>query len=222
MWQALLAEQNLVFSTALALMLLIGAVEVASLLLGGGLSDTVDALLPEVDLNAHAEVGSVEGASSLTRLLGWLRIGQVPLLMLLVVFLFSFGLLGLLLQAVALAMLGYYLSVLLAAPLVLIATLPCVRALGGVLERVMPRDETTAVSDDALLGRIATITLGTATAAMPAEAKVRDQHGYTHYVQVVPEDAEQQLQQGSRILLVSRRGGVYAAIENHNPNLNDA
>lgn len=221
MWELLLASENFAFSVALALMLLIGITEVCALVVGHSLSGSLDSLLPDAELNPHTEVGLTDADGALSRLLGWLRIGQVPLLMLLVIFLFNFGVLGLLLQGVLRAAVGMMLPGWLAAPLVLVASLPGVRFCGGVLQQVMPRDETTAVSDDALIGRAGIITLGIARAETPAEARVKDQHGYNHYLRVVPDIGGQELQQGTSILVVSREGGVYTVIENSNPHLTD-
>ena len=79
---------------------------------------------------------------------------------------------------------------------------------------VMPKDETTAVTLDTLVGRVATVTLGTATAERPAEARVNDEHGTTHYVRVIPEAGRQALPQGTQVLLVRQEGNCFVAIEN--------
>ncbi|MER8149821.1 hypothetical protein ABS241_20755, partial [Acinetobacter baumannii] len=78
--------------------------------------------------------------------------------MLLVVFLVSFGLLGLILQSLLQASFGLMAPAWIAVPVVLFLSLPAVRLGGGILQRLMPRDETTAVSSDSLLGRVAVIT----------------------------------------------------------------
>lgn len=222
MLQLLLASENLLFSIALLLMLLIGVLELVALLFGSSVSSSLDGMLPDVELSPHTEVGQLDADSALSRFFGWLRIGEVPLLMLLVVFLLSFGLVGLILQSVLLSALGVMAPAWLAAPVVLLASLPVVRFGGGMLQRVMPRDETTAVSSDSLLGRIAVITLGTAKHHYAAEARVKDQHGYQHYVQVEPDNPAEQFEQGAEVLLLTRQGAVYKAIKNANPHLSEA
>ena len=187
MWQLMLASENLAFSIALTLMLMIAVLEGVAALFGAGVSSALDGLLPDSDMSAHAEVGQIDTDTALSRFLGWLRIGEVPLLMLLVVFLLSFGLSGLLMQAAVQSWAGTLLSGWLAVPLAFAISMPCVRLLGGVLQVVLPKDETSAVTEDSLLGRIAVITLGVARAVYPAEAKVKDQHGYMNYVQVEPD-----------------------------------
>lgn len=221
MLSLMLASENLAFSIALVLMIMIALLEGLAALLGAGMSSALESLLPESDLSPHTEVGQVDADTALSRFLGWLRIGEVPLLMLLVIFLFSFGLLGLLLQGLFQALTGWLAPGWLAVPLVLVASLPLVRLGGGVLQAVMPRDETTAVTEDSLLGRIAVITLGTARQNYPAEARVKDQHGYTHYLQLEPDAEGDEFLQGTEVLLLSRQGAVYKGIKNINPHLSD-
>ena len=56
---------------------------------------------------------------------------------------------------------------------------------------MIPKDETTAVSDASLVGRVGTIVIGTASAGRPAETRVHDEHGTTHYIMVEPEGPDE-------------------------------
>ncbi|MBI2381440.1 MAG: DUF1449 family protein [Gammaproteobacteria bacterium] len=221
MWELLTADENLAFSVALALMLLLAVLEGVFSLLGAGLSGLLEGLAPELgaELEVHAEAGLPEAENSLTRVLGWLRVGQVPVLMLLVVLLTLFGLCGLGIQNLVQGLAGVYLPGWLAWLPALAAALPLTRLVGGWLHRAMPKDETTAVSADTLVGRIATITLGTARPGQPAEAKARDQHGQTHYFLVEPDGEGESFTAGTQVLLTEHRGTVYRAIVNPNPHL---
>ena len=95
MFSLMLASENMVFSIALVLMLMIAVLEGVAALFGAGMSSALESLLPESELNPHTEVGQIEADTALSRFLGWLRIGEVPILMLLVIFLLCFSLLGL-------------------------------------------------------------------------------------------------------------------------------
>ncbi|MDX5300421.1 MAG: YqiJ family protein [Gammaproteobacteria bacterium] len=220
MWDLLTASENTAFTVALLVMLMLAVLEAASLLLGGGLAQVVDRLLPDLDGAPDPGGGAAQGWG-LSQLLGWLRQGELPLLMVLVVFLTVFGLLGLGVQALALQLGGSLLPGWLITVPVLLGALPLVRRLSRVLSRILPNDETTAVSADSLIGREAFITLGTASPGMPAEAKVRDQFGHTHYVMVEPSLGETLFVQGTAVLLVERRGGVYRAVRCAHPHLTD-
>lgn len=214
MLELLLADQSFPFTLALVLMLLIAAVEAAAILVGAGLSDTLEALLP--DLPSGEESGS-----SLAALFGWLRYKQVPLLMLLVIFLTGFGLSGLFIQSTAQGLFGFYIPALLVCIPATLVALPTVRLFGGLLHRLLPRDETSVVSEQSFIGRVAVITLGTASHGKPAEAKLRDEHGQTHYLMVEPDQTEQAFDQGTQVVLTEHLGAKYRAIRNYNPNLTD-
>ena len=108
MLELLGASNNLPFTVALLVMLVIAAMEGVALLLGAGLSDVFDAMIPDMDIDLDVGVDAT-GASAFTRLLGWLHVGRVPVLMLLIVFLTAFGLIGLTLQSMVRGVIGGYL-----------------------------------------------------------------------------------------------------------------
>lgn len=209
----LFAPQNLPFAIALGLMGLIATLEGVGTLLGAGLSDMVDAMLPEFDADMDIDAGEVDAPGALSQVLGWLHVGKVPALMLLIVYLTGFGLLGYAAQYLLWGSVGALLPTWLVAGPAALAALPVVRVSGGIIAAVMPDDETSAVRVDSLIGRMATITLGHATAERSAEARVNDEHGTTHYVQVVPETGHGALPQGCQVLLVRRQGNRFVAIE---------
>lgn len=71
-------------------MLLIAVLEGVTTILGMGLSSILESLMPEVDMDldidADMDGADIQPSSPLTRMLSWLRIGQVPVLVLLVIF----------------------------------------------------------------------------------------------------------------------------------------
>lgn len=188
------------FSAALLLMCALACLEGLAMLTGGGLSHWLD-----------GDSIGLDGAGA--PFLGWLHVGRVPLLMLLVLFLAAFGAMGLLLQWLLRETFGFLLPSLLASLVALLAALPCVRLGGAVLYRILPRDESSAVSLDALVGRVGVLVGGSARSAQAAEARVRDEHGRTHYVMVLPE-AEETLDKGTEVLLLRREGARYRVMRN--------
>ena len=225
MFEFVTAGPNMPFAIALTVMVGIALLEGVALLLGAGLSHFLDALLPGHDFDFHTDfhgdidASEVPAVAPLSRFLGWLRVGKVPILILLVIFLTAFGLIGLGIQTFVNNSLGFLLPGIVAAPISIALTLPVVRVVGGGLEKIMPKDETSAVSESSLVGRIATITIGTAKKGSPAEAKVRDQHGLTHYVMLEPDEEGVIFESGSSVLLIRYEGNVYGAIENTNKTL---
>jgi len=218
MMEFLLASQNLPFTVALAVMLAIAVLEGITTLLGAGISSFLDTLVPDADLDidVDGDVGDSEldVSGALSRMLGWLHVGKVPILMLLVIFLTAFGLLGLGLQSLAQNILRTLLPGLLAAGLAFMAALPVVRFSGALLARIMPQDETEAVSEQTFIGRVAVITLGQARKGKPTQAKLRDQYGQAHYILVEPDLADDVFETGASVMLVSRQGAVFRGIRN--------
>jgi hypothetical protein len=185
---------NAPFAAALCLMVLIGAVEALGLGLGAVQPDWA------ADLNGNADV------------LGWLGIGQVPLLILIVLFLALFSLLGFGIQMLASAFWGSPLSAWIAAPAAAVASLPLLGASARAAARILPGDETTAVDRDSLLGKRATVTVGTARVGSPARAGVLDQHGQRHFVMVEPTDERTAVPSGQSLLLVRREGDIFIGL----------
>ena len=144
-----------------------------------------------------------------TKEIGFVRtgFGGVPLLMLLVVFLAAFGLIGLAVQQAF----GPY-SPGLASAVAAAGALPATGIGARGLARIMPRDETTAVSLDTLVGKRGTITIGTARRGSPAQARVKDVHGQPHYVMVEPHDEAHTLAEGETVLLIRRDGHIFTGL----------
>jgi len=217
----LTASQNMPFTISLVVMFGIALLEGVATLLGAGLSGFLDSLIPDIDIDPTLDLSDVSSTSPFTRLLGWLRVGEVPVLILLVLFLMTFGLTGLIVQSLVHSAAGFLLPGLLASILVFFLSLPVVRLFGGALSAIMPKDETDAVSEESLTGRIAVVTLGTARKGSPAQAKVRDQHGLTHYVMIEPDIEDAVFNTKQAVLLIKKEGSVFKAIENNNPALVD-
>jgi len=220
MWNLITAPETEIFGIALALMLLLGALEILSMLLGGA-SEWLDNLLPDnLADGAHAEVGLDAADGVVVRFLSWLYVGKVPVLMLLVVFLAVYGLVGYVFQTAFAAVFGAYLNGTLAAVAVWFLSLPLVRATAGGLYKILPKDETSAVSQDTLIGRVGVIVIGQARTGSPAQVRVKDGFGQTHYVMAEP-DGEGVLKQGEAVLLVSLEGNTFKAILNPSGSLVD-
>ena len=190
----LLSPELIFFTGSLALVALIGLVELAGLGFSG----------IDVDLDGGD-------------FLSWLGVGRVPLLVLLVALLSAFGLAGFAVQQIALAYAGGYLPSLYAIPAAAVAAVPATRFLAAGLARIVPRDETTAIDPTDLVGRVAKIATGVATKGSPARAQVRDQFGQVHNIMVEPDNAGESFEEGDQILLVRREAGTFSAILQERP-----
>lgn len=209
---------NALFAGALALMLLIALLEGVTTLLGAGLSSLLEGILPDFDLDI--ELGDAS-PSALSRFLGWLHVGRVPILIVLVVFLTVFGLIGYGIQSLLLKITGVLWPGWMVSVAALFSALPVVRVLSGAIGKVMPKDESSAISEEQYIGRVAVITLGTARKGYPAEAKLTDQYGQTHYLMVEPEGDGMEFNRGDEVLLVGREANLFIVIENRIAALSD-
>lgn len=181
------ADYNFPFALSIALMLLFSVFEIVSfLLLGGALSHWLDSFLPDgVDVDLDAD--GLHAFDSLESALAWLYIGRVPMMMLMVLYFTIFGLTGFTVQYLMMEIFNNPLNVWLAAILTFVVSLVLMHYAAGGLYKIMPKDETTALSVTDLVGREATIILGECKIGKPAQAKLTDQFNQTHYILIEPE-----------------------------------
>ncbi|WP_428643172.1 YqiJ family protein [Roseibium sp.] len=249
MIEFILADQNAPFAVSLGLMIAIAVAEGVGSLMGLGLSSMIDSLLPEVDLpdvdvpdvevpdfdgdvsggalhhdiefaGASADAGtSATGQGVFSQILGWLCIGRVPVLIILVIFLTGFGLAGYVLQSLVQTISGWLLPGIVASAGAFAAALPFTRVSALGLSKVMPRDESDAVSRRTFVGKPARIVQGNAKKGLPAQARLRDQAGQSHYLLVEPDVDDEVLEQGTDVIIVRQQGAHFTAIRNTNTTL---
>jgi hypothetical protein len=206
-----LAPESTPYLVATLVMLFIAAVEGVALLVGMSASHWLDSLLSH---DGH------EGGVAADSWLGWLHVGRVPLLVLIVIFLASFAVIGFAANIVVHALFGLYIPAIVGAPIAFIATLPVVRMSGSLLSRLLPREQSAAVTLDSLVGRIATVTGGTAKHGYPAQARLTTEYGQTLYVLVEPDQPESTFGANDQVLLVKRVSGKrFECIRNPKPDL---
>ena len=228
-----LSPANTPFAVSIGLMVMIALVEVVGALMGMSPSSALDNLLPEVDtdldLDADVDIDGVAGGpfdadaptipdapnvGPLSQVLGWLCVGKVPILVLLIVFLTTFGLAGFFLQALVRGFFGAPLPAIMAVVPALFAAVPATRMAGLTLARIIPKEQTEAVSSRQFIGKVATIIRGEARKHAPAEAKLTDRFGQTHYMLVEPDAEADTFGQGAQVIIVSQSGSIYQAILN--------
>lgn len=204
------ASQNAPFLVAVAVVAILGALELLTLAVGSPLSGMLEGFLPDapevdIDVDVGGEHGFVDAA------LGWLNAGRVPFLVLLIVFLTGFAVTGYAVQWLVAPLLG-----LLPWPVALVpatlGALPATRFCSRAIARVMPREESYAAGVASFVGRVATVTLGPVTRDRPGKGKVTGPHGNTHFVRIRPADADARFEIGDEVLLTGQQGGLFDAI----------
>lgn len=202
----LLAPQTWPFGAALVVMVCLAVLEGAGLLFAASPSSWLDHVLPDLP-------DSVEGP------LGWLHLGKVPLLVLFILFLAGFAVAGFVIQSAVHALTGSLLPAWVASLPALLAGMSTLSGVGAVIARIAPGDETSAISEQSLIGRVGVVTAGLARQGMAAEAKVRDEHGRSHYVMVEPDIDDATFSEGASVLLVRKTGARFRCIANPHPEL---
>jgi len=206
------------FAVASLLILSIAVIEGVALLIGTTATGWLDSLLHHSpDALLHHSPDAPESPDSW---LGWLLLGKVPLLVLVVLFLALFALIGFALDLAAAGVFGTMIPPLIAAPVAAVAALPLMRVCAGGIAHLIPSDQTYAVSLDTLVGRVAVIVSGTARLGYPAQGKVTSEHGQVLYVMVEPDTADVSFVQNDAVLLVKQLSGTrFQAIRNPRPDL---
>ncbi|KLE35822.1 OB-fold-containig protein [Aurantiacibacter luteus] len=197
---SLFADYNLPFAVALGLMVLLGLLQLV------GIGDF------DLDADVDADVGDPTSAGlggAITTLLG---LGKVPLFVWLMVWLLLFAAIGVGVQAFADSLTGAPLSPMLAALVAGGAAIPATAIAARPVGAIMPKDETTAVTLDSLVGRRGKITTGRATKGSAARTKVYDHHGQAHHVMVEPHEDASEMLEGDEVLIVRRDGQTFYGV----------
>lgn len=209
----LLASHNSVFAAAFILLLCFAVLEGISMLLGLGISEFLTDLIglpdgadapADVDISADPGLDADADASgdshSPGAVLSWLEIGKVPALISLCSFLGAFGISGMFIQEVLSFVRVGPLPQLPVAAFAFVVALPLLKFSNRLLGKLWPNDETSAFSPSLLIGRVGTVTIGSATSSRAAEVRVTGPDGRSHYVMSfatgdpVPQGAELHLQ----------------------------
>ncbi|MBK8158564.1 MAG: DUF1449 family protein [Rhodospirillaceae bacterium] len=208
---------------AIAGLILIGllVIEIVSMLMGVSLSAKIDALFdvdtpdtPDLDhggiaasgLDVHAGEGSLFGTAW-----DWLNAGRVPLLVWLMGLLGAFTAFGYIIQALAHLAIGFLPAFMAAIPAAVLA-IPATRNVSRLIGRIVPRDESYAVTRDDLIGLTGTISLGPVTEQEIGRVLVKDAHGNRHLTWVRAAEPGINLPTGAVVLLTERHGTEYLVI----------
>lgn len=136
-----------------------------------------------------------------------LGLRKQPLTIWLAIFLALFAGAGLALQSAMMGIFGQMLPRLIAVPLALLTALALARTISGALARLIPRDESSAISERSLGRRRGIVTVGTARRGSPAQVRITDGYGNTHYAMLEPLSDKDEIPQGAEVLVLRPRGG---------------
>lgn len=198
------AAETIPFGVAMAVMLGLAFLEIIGFLIAMSPSDWVDHMVfPDLHVD-----GGADGV------LGWLHIGKVPTLILLILFLTCFSVTGYLVQMLSQSLLHAYLPAIVAVVPALLGAVVCVHLFGGWISRIIPRDESSAISETTFIGKLVTVTSASSLAGVASQARFCDSDGRTYFMLVEPEQEGLSLQDGMQVLVVQKIGPVYRVSAN--------
>lgn len=197
-----LADFNLLYSGALCFVLFLALLEGVGSLIGLSIASALDDIF-SIDIDVDIDAGLASGG--LSGVLGWLYLHRLPFLVWLILFLTSFGVIGLTSNYI------YILPNLISLPITLLMTFFSCRLLGKQIAIIMPKNESSAVSSHSFSGKIATITIGKGTKGNATEAVLHDEFNQKHYVLVEPEQSDQVFLPGMKVLLIEKANNSWLA-----------
>jgi hypothetical protein len=197
----LLAPDVRPFAVAAAIMAAVGAIELLTTLVGFSIGELVGN-----DVTVESD-----GHDALGGLFLWINAGRLPLLIFIVLALGVFSIEGFALQGIAHG-LGIMLPAWIAALAAFAGTMPVVRTASRGIARIIPRDETYAVSDADFVGKVATVSIGPLDQGLPGRVRLKDVFGNWHTVPARADPSSQALAVGASVLLVDRDTKSFVAI----------
>jgi hypothetical protein len=197
----LLAPDVRPFAIAAAFMVALGVIELLTTLVGFSFGDLVGK-----DVTIEGDNHNILGGAFL-----WLNSGRLPLLILLVLALGVFSIEGFLLQGIAHAV-GTTVPVAIASLVAIAGSIPVIRTASRGIARIIPRDETYAVSDADFVGKVAVVAIGPLDQGLPGRVRLKDVFGNWHSVPARADASSAALPVGASVLLVDRDTKSFIAI----------
>jgi hypothetical protein len=204
------APETVPFGVAFGILLAITVIEGVGAFVAASPSQWVEHHLPLKDLDGN---GIPDGP------LGWLHVGKVPLLVLLIIFLLGFALGGYAIQMVLKGLTGHYAPALIAVVPAFLTALSSVRGLGALLAHLIPKDESSSISEASFIGRAGVLLGAPASRGKAGQVRLRDAHGRNHYLMVEPDGEGEVFEEGTQVLIVTKAGSSYRGIRNPHPGL---
>jgi Inner membrane protein YqiJ, N-terminal/Inner membrane protein YqiJ, OB-fold len=197
----LLAPDVRPFAVAAAIMAALGGIELLTTLVGFSISEIFGKDVA-IEADSHNGLGG---------LLLWINAGRLPLLILIILAFGVFSIEGFLLQGIAHAA-GFAIPVAIATLIAIAGSIPVIRTTSRGIARIIPRDETYAVSDADFVGKVALVSVGPLDQGLPGRVRLKDVFGNWHTVSARASRDSPALAVGASVLLVDRDARSFIAI----------
>jgi hypothetical protein len=197
----LLAPEVRPFAVAAAIMVVLGGIELLTTLIGFSISEML----------GHDVAVEADSHNGLGGLLLWINAGRLPLLILIILAFGVFSIEGFLLQGIAHAA-GFAIPVSIATLAAIAGSIPVIRTTSRGIARIIPRDETYAVSDADFVGKVAMVSVGPLDQGLPGRVRLKDVFGNWHTVSARASHDSPALAVGASVLLVDRDAKSFIVI----------
>ncbi len=201
---------NVLFFTAIALVLVMAVIELVGFLVAGcDILMMIDSLLPDLDADPDFDDPSIFG-----QVFGWAKHKDCPTAIWTVIFLGLFGVIGVLFQLAVKEASGTTLQFALAGAIVSVPSILITSKICKGLGESVFKTTTQAVTIDSLIGSDGAVVTGTMTNNRFAEVKIRDKHGKYHYI-MCRAATRTSITQGESVRLITIAGsnGVVSVIK---------
>jgi hypothetical protein len=201
MSDVLLAPEVRPFAVAAAIMVALGGIEALTMLVGFSIGELLGKDFG-VDTDHH---------DALSGLFLWINAGRLPLLILIILALGLFSITGFLLHGIAHGI-GVTLPAWIAAPVAATSSIPLIRIFSRGIARIIPRDESYAVSEADFVGHVGEVSIGPLDQGLPGRVRLKDVFGNWHTVAARASRDSSALPVGASVLLVDRDTKSFIAI----------
>lgn len=206
MIEFLLADYNVYYAATLIFVVMLALIEGLGLIIGLSLMSALDDFF-SLDVDADIDVTT----GGLTSVWGWLCLNKLPVLIWLVIFFASFGVAGYTINYLTLTVFSSLLPVFIGIFCAVFVAVFFTKFLSTPLAKLLPKNESSAQSNQSFVGLVGRITVGKASFENPAEAVIYDSFNQKHYVLVAPEFKEEEFKQGSEIVLLKKLESYWLA-----------
>jgi hypothetical protein len=194
-----LTPEILPYSISFLIFLTFAFLEIMVLILGWGLFDFLDDILPtsqsDLDLNSNSSLGDF---------FSYVNPNKVPFSMVLISLFFVFSFIGTLLINIF-GLLPLFISL----PITFVLTLFSLRHITSLIAKVLPKETSEVVSTNSFIGKKVLILDSIAKRDLPARAKIKDIYGEMHYIRVEPLNDNDTFHEGENVLIIEKKGLIF-------------
>ena len=206
MAEFLLADFNIYYAIAICFVVALALIEGLGLIIGLSLMNVLDQLTP-VDIDVDIDVST----GGLTSLIGWLCLNRMPLLVWFVITFSGFGLCGYSINYISLVSLNFVLPTFITMITSIMFAVYFTKLMSKPLVKILPKNESSAQSNNSFVGLVGKITIGKASFENPAEAVIHDAYNQKHYLMVAPELEPDIFTAGSEVVLLEKLDNYWLA-----------